>query len=64
MWFDFFTDSFQWTGVYIQGKKREDFLIFQNISFCILNTFMEYGLLIHINLENLKKLLLPVFLEP
>lgn len=46
MCFDFLTDSFQGSDVYTKGKKREDFfLIFQAISSCILNTFVEYGLL-------------------
>lgn len=35
-------DFFQGSEVYVECKK--DFLIFQIISFCILNIFREYGL--------------------
>lgn len=46
MCFDFLTDSFHGSDIYIKGKETEDFfLIFQNIFSCVLTTCIEYRLL-------------------
>lgn len=44
MCLDFLKDFIQRSEVHIGGKKTEDFLVFQIISFRILNIFREYGL--------------------
>lgn len=58
MCFDFLTDSFQGSDVYIKGKKREDFFNFSGYFLLYFKYFYRvWASQIHINFENLKKLL-------
>lgn len=59
MCFDFLTNSFQGSDVYIKGKKREDFFNFSDYFLLYFKYFYRvWASQIHINFENLKKLLL------